>query len=287
MISVVLPTYNARDTIGGQLEALSRQSYEGEWEVIIADNGSTDDTLSVAGCWKGRLTGLRVVDASARPGAAAARNIGARAAHGDFLAFCDADDVVGPQWLEALAKALREHDFVAGSIDHDALNPDGRTTWVFRSHESSTPLGQWFKPYALSATMAVARRAFEEIGGFPEDLGVPAAGEDMALSWLLQLAGYDLHFEPRALVAYRHRHTLGGLWRQHVDYGLSQPALYRRFRESGMPRRGLLTVGKSYLMMLVWLPKLLDPGGRGEWMRHLAIRWGRVLGSIRERVLYL
>jgi glycosyltransferase involved in cell wall biosynthesis len=109
-LSVVIPCFNAASTLGTQLEALARQRYNQDWEVIIADNGSTDGSLAVAESYKSRLPGLRVVDSSDRRGAAHARNIGALNSTGDHLLYCDADDEVAPGWMAAMAEALSRHE---------------------------------------------------------------------------------------------------------------------------------------------------------------------------------
>lgn len=289
LISVVIPVKDSAETIGEQLEALGRQTFGGRWEVIISDNGSHDDLLSQVEAWKARLPDLQVVDSSATPGAGAARNAGARAARAELLAFCDADDRVTPEWLAAMVAALQSHPLVAGAMDHESLNPGETTGWHFRSHVDSAPLGSRFKPYALSANMGVRRRVFDEVGGFPEDLEITggAAGEDMALSWALQLAGHELHFEPSAVVSYRHRHTSGELWKQHVAYGYAETVLYRNFRGHGVPRSRLLGALRIYLRLLFRSNRLLDARNRAGWLREAARRYGRLRGSIRERVLYL
>lgn len=283
-ISVIIPAYNAATTIGVQLDALSRQTYAGDWEVIVADNGSTDDTRAMAESYSDRLPDLKVVDASDRRGAGPARNRGARAASAPYLAFCDADDRVEPEWLAALASALEHHDFVTGSVDHDSLN-SGESSSHWRSHVDSLPLALRFLPYALSGNMGVKSSAFHEVGGFPEDMD--SVGEDVALSWALQLAGYDLYFEPKAVVAYRHKEELGSLWRQHSNFGLADVVLYKRFRSYGVPPRRLRSVAASYWRLLTKLPWLFLPAKRSSVVRTLAKHWGRLRGSCRERVLYL
>lgn len=289
LISVVVPVKNSAGTLAEQLEALSHQTLKDRWEVIISDNGSTDDLLAVLTAWEDRLPSLRAVDSSATPGAGAARNAGARVARGELLAFCDADDRVAPGWLAAMVEALESHVLVAGAIDHETLNPGETAGWHFRSHVDSAPVGSRFKRYALSANMGVRRRVFEETGGFPEDLDVSggAAGEDIALSWIFQLAGHDLHFEPRAVVAYRHRHGLGDLWRQHVAYGHAESVLYNRFRSDGVPRSRTLGVVRTYLRLLFRIDRLFKARTRPAWLREAARRYGRLRGSLRERVLYL
>src|SRR4051812_33344836 len=116
LVSVVVPVRNGADTLSGQLRGLAGQTYAGEWEVVVADNGSTDSTRAIAELWRPELPHLRVVDAGASGGPAAARNRGAAAAEGEFLAFCDADDIVTPDWLASLVEAGLDHDIVTGVL---------------------------------------------------------------------------------------------------------------------------------------------------------------------------
>ena len=123
-LSVIIPCLNAAGTIGAQLDALAVQQWDQPWEVIVADNGSTDRSLAIVERYRYKLPNLRVVDASARRGQPCALNTGAMAAKGDALAFCDADDEVAPGWLPAMGKALSKYDFVACRVDFKKLNPD-------------------------------------------------------------------------------------------------------------------------------------------------------------------
>lgn len=97
-VTVVIPAHNARTTIDEQLDALMRQTYDRPFEVLLCDNGSTDGTAAhVTTRPRCEAYELRVIDASAVPGASYARNLGAAVATGEFLAFCDADDKVSPR----------------------------------------------------------------------------------------------------------------------------------------------------------------------------------------------
>ncbi|MES1211451.1 MAG: glycosyltransferase family 2 protein, partial [Acidobacteriota bacterium] len=133
-LSVIIACLNAASTLRDQLDGLAGQTWSGDWErdweVIVADNGSTDGSQALVESYRGRIPGLRVVDASDRKGQAHARNVGSVHATGDALLFVDADDQVAPGWLEALAAALSRHAFVACRYDNQALNP----AWVQRPH---------------------------------------------------------------------------------------------------------------------------------------------------------
>ena len=65
-ISVVIPCFNDEETIGSQLEAVAKQAWSGEWEVVVSDNGSRDNTLAIVEQFRERLPNLRVVDSSDR-----------------------------------------------------------------------------------------------------------------------------------------------------------------------------------------------------------------------------
>ena len=127
MISVVLPVRDGLPWLDAQLGALAAQQCDEPWEVVVADNGSSDASMALARSWADRCGAIRVVDASATHRPSAARNAGVRSARGELLAFCDADDVVQPGWLRACVAALAEADVVAGTFDLSSLK--GRRRW--------------------------------------------------------------------------------------------------------------------------------------------------------------
>ena len=114
MISIVVPVLNGGQFLIEQLQALTNQRSSEPWEVVIADNGSTDGSLEVAQEWSRAHENFRAVDASRVAGPAAARNAGVVAATGEYLAFCDADDVVLAGWIDACVQALQQVDLAAG-----------------------------------------------------------------------------------------------------------------------------------------------------------------------------
>jgi GT2 family glycosyltransferase len=289
MLSVVMPVYNGAATLEEQLTALWRQQYTGCWELVIADNGSHDGSQQIASSWAGRLENLRVIDASERSGGAAADNIGAGAARGSALVFCDQDDVVQPGWLAAMAEALRTHDLVAGRNEFGTLtaapfvarSPVGQRPRR-RSHNGASDF-YGFLPWGLSCNLGVSRRAFEAVGGFDEAL---KGGDDLDLCWRIQLAGHPLHFEADAVVAKRGRSTVRGVWNQHFNYGVYDVALFRKFRPHGMPRR-LERALRRYAWLVAHLADVARPARRHSWTRVAAAQAGRVVGSCRQRTLYL
>lgn len=116
-LTVVIPARNAATTIADQLRAVVAQAAEQAAEVLVVDNGSTDGTGDVA---RG-FPGVHVL-VEPRAGLNRARNAGTRAAGGDAILLCDADDIVGPGWLAALAEAALEADYFGGPLDVSTLN---------------------------------------------------------------------------------------------------------------------------------------------------------------------
>jgi glycosyltransferase involved in cell wall biosynthesis len=229
LVSVVMPMYNAAGTIVDQLQALADQDLTGSFEVIIADNGSTDESLRIAGQWATRDPRFRVVDASARRGPAAARNIGSSQARADLLAFCDDDDVVEPQWLGAYVTAFTAFALGAEALlfgplnevslaDHPPLGATrsaGRPPRTFSGHT-----------FGYSCNCALPRRLFVAVGGFREDIN-DRCGEDVDLSWRLQEQGHALRFVAEAVVRKRPKPTSRAVFAQWREYGRASRVLRR------------------------------------------------------------
>jgi glycosyltransferase involved in cell wall biosynthesis len=285
LVSVIIPARNAAHTLPDQLEALAAQEYGGAWEVLIVDNDSSDETVRVARRWLGRLPALRILRATDGRGANHARNAGMRPAAGDLLAFCDADDVVAPGWLSALARAACTADLIGGRLEFERLN-----TSLARSCFAPTPtdgprvqLG--FLPFVGSGNLAVRADATRVLGGFNEHY---RAHEDTEFCWRAQLAGYRLAFAPDAVVHCRFREGLWPLARQHYLYGRAEPQLYRDFRGAGMRRSGCAEVTRTWGYLTVHaVDRLATRAGRRWWLRQVALRCGRITGSVRSRVLFL
>lgn len=227
-LSVVIAAYDAADTLPAQLTALAGQRASCSWEVVLADNGSRDGTVDVARRHADLLPALRVVDASARRGAAAARNMGAQAARGRRLAFCDADDVVADGWVQSMFEALTRHEFVAGRFEGARLN----TAEVLESRV--LPQSEGLQESALlpglrhagAGNLGVRADLFRRVGGFDETL---RCLEDTDLCWRIELSGVPLAYADAAVVHVRLRDGLRATVRQGFAYGAGERRLARRY----------------------------------------------------------
>jgi glycosyltransferase involved in cell wall biosynthesis len=277
LISVVVPVLNGMPWLEHQLLALSTQQVPVDWEVLVADNGSEDETRACVARWTERDPRMHLVDASAGRGAAAARNMGVLSARGSLLAFCDADDVVRPGWLASISAALADSDLVAGVFDFGALHGDPNS---LPAPAATGQLG--FLRFGLSANLAVRREAFEAVHGFAEEL---SPEEDVDLCWRLQLAGYRFAVAADAVVEKRERVAGLPTFRAAWAYGRCGPRLYARYRAEGM-RRDLRGAAKAWVWLVAALPGLVNRPRRRQWVRTFAIRSGRLAGSVHLRVFF-
>jgi glycosyltransferase involved in cell wall biosynthesis len=283
-VSVVVPFRNAARTFADQLEALASQDFAGAWEVIAVDNRSEDESRRIAESFSGRLE-LRVVEARERLGGGHASNVGAAHASGEKLVFVDADDVVAPGYLAAMAAALDRHDFVTASFDQTTLNPE----WVRAAHgpawrvpEEPLPAQFGVLPNA-GASIGIVRSVFESCGGFPDDL---PRMYDIAMSWELQLSGTELHYVPEAVYRVRYRERLLDLFRQGFAGSSCAPLLYKRYRTAGMPRRTVGGMLRSWARLGVDLSKARTKAELAPLAVRLGRELGRINGSIRHRVFF-
>jgi GT2 family glycosyltransferase len=230
-VTVLVAVHNGMPYLADQLAALSRQAYSGRWELILSDNGSTDDSISMALAMAGQLPSLRVVDSSAVPGYGGALSIAIQVARGRFLLFCDHDDVVADGWVAAMAAALEKYPAAGGYLDEESLNPEYMRNW----RPPATP-GCLPRPFGLAAPLgansAIRRDVYDEVDGFDLTFHGPAAMET-DLFWRVQLAGHELAFVPEAVVAYRHRPDLRSTLRQWHQYGRGRAHLVARYRPLG------------------------------------------------------
>ncbi|WP_159448833.1 glycosyltransferase family 2 protein [Demequina sp. NBRC 110053] len=224
-ISVIIPAYNAEATLGEQLDAMLRQDCGEPFEVVVSDNGSTDGTAALVNRYGGSLPHLRRVDSSARRGPGAARNVGAAAASGDLLLFCDADDVAADSWVRLMTDALSAHEFVGGGWELQSLNPGHHLAHIeppVLTYVSFMPE----LPAHGGGNLGIRRHLFERVQGFDESLRV---GEDIDLCWRVQLAGATLEPAGHAIVSVRVRSGVAAAWRQGWLYGRGERELRRRY----------------------------------------------------------
>lgn len=284
-LSVVIPCYNAADTICEQLDAFVNQDWSEPWEIIVADNGSTDATIDIVEQYQEILPNLRIVDASKKKGPSHARNVGANAAKGEALAFCDADDVVEPGWVAAMGIALSRYDFVGGWDKYLKLNK----AWLVKSYQKENGDGVAFHhpyfPYKGAGNLGIKRSIHQSIGGFDENMEFH---EDCDYCWRIQLTGVKLHEEANAIIQIRLRPDIRSVMRREYRWGFYEVLLYKRHQPFGLPQMVYATTWiktpiKFCLHLL--LLKIRDRTTLNSWLKEFAYLSGLFRGCIRFRYL--
>jgi glucosyl-dolichyl phosphate glucuronosyltransferase len=193
--AVVVPTRDRAPSLRETLAALARVEVPPGWtaELVVVDNGSTDESRSVAAAGSIGGSAARIV-AEPRPGVSRARNRGAAASSGDVVLFLD-DDVRPPEnWLKDLAAPIVAGDaaatvslFAAGEgRDQPWMTDDERGTLV--TEHSVDPA----HPFLIGGSMAIRRTSFVACGGFEVELGpgvLGSGGEDLLMTHQLEAMG--------------------------------------------------------------------------------------------------
>lgn len=286
-VSVVIPAYNAERMIASPLKCLAEQDAPPSFEVIVVDNGSTDATREAALEWAGRLN-LRVISAPDEQGPAYARNVGAIAARGEILAFCDADDFMSKEWLRTLSARATAGSIVAGPIlKVDADHPLWSTPVAQSALANSDPDYKYmgFLPCVLSGSMAVTRQDYMRIGGFDNSYG--RGCEDVDFSWRAQLAGLEVAIAHGSILYYTPRETSRERLQQGRGFARAGILLWLRYREHPVSGKSFKWSVAELARTMTGLPGVVWSGsreGRMAWMGRLGGAIGSLEGHIRFRV---
>lgn len=192
-ISVIIPAYNAADTLGAAINSVLAQTAAAQ-EIIVVDDGSKDETATIAAGFGGAVRVIR--QANGVP--AAARNRAAKEASGDWFALLDADDSWLPQKLERQIAVLAQGNFdpkigALHSFSGDARGDLDREPIDFNR--------LWQRNRVATTTVLIRREAFEEAGGFDEDRALIGV-EDYNLWLRLAHSGWKFSLCREVLVRY-------------------------------------------------------------------------------------
>lgn len=285
-VSVVIPTHQRADVLRRCLAALTAQDYPGRLEIIVVDDGSTDETPQVVGEFV-RRNGVRYLRQTNR-GPAAARNHGIAAAGGEIIAFTDDDCLVPQDWVRRLVQGYRTHPEIAGvggRLEPPAEYREHPIAQYERSEGRETygagdveVIGGFDCPAGGTNNMSYRRQVLEEVGGFDEDFPY-AAGEDADLKWricqrgarLLYLPVSVIHLQPYTWEAFRQQRRTRG-----------RGAVYFEWKRKGHPP-GYGRLALRLLKRLFQLvPDFLSPTHRRLAHVRFLARWYDALGQWEE-----
>ena len=199
LLSVVIPVLNGRKVIGPCLEAAMASEFD-DFEVVVCDDGSTDETVEIVERIAAEHARLRLIRRD-HGGAAAARNAGAAEAKGEILFFIDADCLVQPDAVANAAKAMAGVDamtVVGGTYTLSAPEENffGRFQTAFIHHSETKYEGA--PDYIASHALVMRADTFRATGGFPEQF-MPII-EDVEYAHRLRRTGHQLVMDKTILV---------------------------------------------------------------------------------------
>ncbi len=226
-VSVIVCAYNAGSTLPGCLRALDGLRYA-DVELVVVDDGSTDDTRQILEKWDANLVGhpAKIVTHGENLGLSAARNTGAQVASGEVLAYTDADCEPDADWVYHLVATLLNGDF-AGVGGPNIPPPAAGMTQAAVAASPGGPthvlLTDTIAEHIPGCNMAFWRWAFDAVQGF--DPAFRRAGDDVDFCWRIQAMGGAIAFSPGALVWHHRRCTVECFLSQQSGYGEAEALL--------------------------------------------------------------
>ncbi len=273
-VSVVIPAYNAADTLPACLWALRSQTYpDDRYEVIVVDDGSTDETAMIA-----RRFGVHVISQVNR-GQATARNRGAERARGDLLLFTDADCAPTRDWIARMVCAFADPDVVGAKGVYRTRQSSLVARFVQLEYEDKCDRMRGLETIDFVDTYSAAyqREVFCSAGGFDPTFRID---EDQELSFRLAEAGHRLVFAPEAQVFHTHVNQVGAYARRKFWIGYWKVRVVREHPDK-LVRDSHTPQALKLQMALAALGALLLAGGM--WKGWLALAglaaWGGLILS--------
>jgi len=225
-VAILLPVLNEGESIDACLQSLSEQDYRGSIEILVADGGSTDDTLDRLGTWSDRLTRLRIFENPDQV-QSAGLNLLAEVAHSEILIRADAHTRYARDYVTRSVAALDgiPNAAVGGPMLAEGTSDFGRAVAVaFRSPLAIGPARFHHATLPTEADTvylgAMSKSTWDSLGGMR---ALPSrVAEDADFYYRLRKAGGRVLVDPAIVSTYRPRETISDLWRQFYRYGLGK-----------------------------------------------------------------
>ena len=287
IISVVIPTFNRRETLENVLPLLAAQTLPADqYELLLCDSGSSDGTLELVAELK--IPNLRHILPAENRGRSGARNAGIRAAAGEFVLFTDADILPSPNLLEEHLRLHRAHphsSVVGLEVQVDSVaeyeqvrdNPYDKGRHM---HGRSDKEMSWL--FFLTGNASAPRQALLDVGLFDENFTV-YGHEDLELGYRLQKAGYTIRYNAAA-VNY-HWHPVP--FEERCDKMRHSGVATRRFYTKHQDRSILLRLGVNPVTLALhslisgvpgWQARLRSKSMQTGWGRELTLQYYYLCG---------
>lgn len=269
LFSVIIPTYNRADEISELLNSLLKQNIsKDEFEIIVVDDGSTDNTSEIINKIKKKnfLNIITVHQDHKGPGEA--RNLGMSSAKGNYYIFIDSDCIADPTWLSAYKNEVIKKD-VAGFGGPDSVLPDFLpiqkaidysmtsfiTTGGIRGHSKK----KISKYYPRSFNMGVRADIVDKIGG----MGKLRHGQDIEFSNRILETGEPIIKVEKAIVYHKRRISIRKFFKQVYNWGVARINLYKIDNKMLEPVHFFPAIGTIvsfiFIILAILFPKIFLP----------------------------
>jgi GT2 family glycosyltransferase len=259
-VSVVVCTHNGGRTLEESLTGVGQLVYP-NYEVIVVDDGSVDDTAEIA-----RRFPVTLIRTSNK-GLSHARNVGLRAAHGEIVAYLDDDAYPDPQWLQYLVASFGNsaHAGIGGpNIPPPSDPPIAQCVARAPGGPTHVLLDDSEAEHIPGCNMAFRRDRLLAVGGFDPQFRV--AGDDVDICWRLREQGWTLGFSPAAVVWHHRRAEIRAYLRQQLNYGRAEAMLERKWPQKYNAAGHLMWAGRLYGNgYLESLPRVRQRIYHGTW----------------------
>ena len=177
LVTVIVPVYNGEKYLRKNIDSVLAQTYK-NWELVLVNDGSSDSSVEIIEEYLKKDSRIRLINQE-NAGQSSARNNGAKAAKGEYLAFLDQDDYYTPEHLESLVKILDEYPEVGMAYDEaEVIDKDGNREYNREAHPfraANNPLNSIIdcikdNILILPGTTMIRKNIFLEVGGFDTDL---------------------------------------------------------------------------------------------------------------------
>lgn len=248
--TIIIPTFNGAKKIGNCLHALLPQASQMAVEILVVDDGSTDNTAAVVA----EYPGVRLITQS-NAGPAAARNRGATEATGSILLFTDDDCVPNPDWLATMLRSFADAEVIGAKGAYRTLQRQIVARFVQLEYEDKYRFmsSQREIDFIDTYSGAYRRENFLEMKGYDTSFPV-ACAEDIELSYRMSSLGWKMRFVPNAIVFHTHPATLTSYLKKKYKF-----AYWRMLAVRKNPGKGVKDSHTPQLMKLqiLLLPALL------------------------------
>ncbi len=247
-VSVIVPAYNAAQTIGPCIDALRAQDVASAYEIIVVDDCSTDETASLAAA-----AGVTLIKHDEQRGAGASRNSGVARARGKIICFTDADCAPRSDWLRQLLPAFDDPQVRGCKGAYVTQQEEIVARFVQLEYEDKYDLlaRQETIDFIDTYSAAYDKAVLELNNGFDERFTYL---EDQELSFRLAAQGYALVFQADALVSHYHSDSLSAYCRKKFTIGYWKAQIVRRFPERAVRDSHTPQVMKLQMLLAALLP---------------------------------